>query len=1026
MYFIILTTITASINGYLCRLVQVEIMLGNIKFSCLTQNINWYMRMVNGNKKYLDILYKNIPGTLNLADTRILIETILDTRNPDVLAVAEPDANKINFKFQAYKCVKGTISQNRVRICCFVRKNLDYVVEKWNLLMPTVVLQCGNIKMVFTYREWSQGGDMSTGSLHLQEARWTQFLDKVKSCTRNETIIMGDMNFHFWSDLNSPYQRQYDSMREECWEKLLGGGWRQMVVDPTRYQNNQTPACLDQIFCRYPGKVSEVVNLDHGGHDHNLIGIRYRDSKHLLQPEVVKIQKIEGITVEMFAAVMENLNMQEVYEAVHVNDSLEHLVHKVTLALMTLAPVREVKIVHTHHAKWMTDSLREMKQMRDNLKQVAIHGNIYDWHNFKVYRNYVAYQMKLREAEWVTTLIREGERQGKTWKMVKKVCDDDSSSTLSRLETEEGILDTPYQIGEYLNKYFLRKVHRIQETTPANPVAAVEYTRSYVRARARNLQTTNFAQVQPADISKIISNLKNTGSLGVDGISTKVLKQFKEYLCYPITYIVNKSIIDCVYPDKWKCGIVSPIPKKGCLLQPGNWRPVTLLCSMSKILETVLNQQIKRHIDTNHLMPSSQHAYQTGKSTVSAWVEIDTFVTNMMDNGKLVGALLLDMSAAFNLVSKEVIIPKMRILGLGEGALKLVNSYLSGRKNFTKIKSFISSAVDVHTGIGEGSVLGPLAFILTILCLDAVLEIVRQKLAGRTGLRVVVGLGEGDINLFLIVYADDCTPMVAAQDINHVKLAIEIMEEEFTRYFSYTGLKVNQSKCEHIVFSKEQRTPNLVINDRQEASQVTLLGLKVSHLYTFDNHASLVVARMTHKIPYLVKLKKYLAPDNLKRVAEAVCMSVMMYGYEVYGTRLSVQRKVQKGQNQVMRILLDEERTADVGIMLNRLGWVNAKISQKLCSIMLLRRIMVTGCSALCHNLVEQGQQLRNDRYPGRPREWRIAWQPSVRMAKRSFLCNALDSFNDCRLYQRGLDHKRDFKQTAKRSLKRLIPNTNI
>ena len=1028
MYFIIQPPYTTQNNVVHSR-VEIEIlnnMFGNIKCSILTMDVNWWMKMTMGNRKYLDILYQNIPGILSIEDKRNIILRILSSRNPDALAIAEPLVTEMNFNVDGYKFVKGTINGGKIRLGCFIRKNLDYTVEKWNLDLPTVVIQTGSIKIVFTYREWSKGGDMTTNSLHLQEQRWIQFLNKVSQYQTGEVLIMGDMNYHFWSDQGSPYQAKFDNLRQESWDKLLGRGWRQMVRGETRFQNNQNAACLDHIFCRYPAKVTDVYNLEEHGYDHHLIGVRYRDSNHLIRPELIKIQNIKGIALESFVAQMESLNIHQVYEADTVGDSVDQLVHKVQVALGNLAEVNEVKIMHRCHAKWMTSELLQLKEQRVNLGKIAKQSNSpYDWQLFKNLRNHVQYRMKQREIDWTKEVVEEGIRCGKPWQMVKKVTNDDTSEQLSRLETEEGILESPYEIAEYMNKYFLRKVHRIQAVTPTNPEEAVKYTRAYVGARV--IPRMEFTEVDVGYVKRIISNLKNTGSLGVDNISTRVLKQFKEYLCYPLTHIVNKALRDSEYPDKWRQGIVSPIPKKGCLLQPGNWRPVTLLCSMSKILETVMNKQLQDHIKSNGLVPQSQHAYQQSKSAVSAWAELDTFVNNMMDKNRLVGALLLDMSAAFNLVSSDVIIPKLRILGLGDNALKLLKSYLTGRRNLTKIKSYMSSFIDITTGIGEGSVLGPLAFVLTILCLDSVLEIVRSKLASRTGKIVVVGLGEGgDINLFLIVFADDCTPLVAAEDPNDVKLALEIIEEEFTRYFSYNGLKVNQEKCEHIIFSKVPRAADMVINGRAEATFVKLLGLTVSNRYSFERHAANVVARMSHKISYLVKLKKFLPRNLVIRIAEAVSLSVMNYGFEIYGTQLSVQKRVQKGQNQLMRVLLDADRSAEVGTMLTSLGWTNAQITQKMSSVMLLRRIMVTRCSPLCFSLVEQGRLQRNQRYPERPREWRIAWSPTIRMAKKSFLCNAITSFNTSRLYQTGLDNKKEFKSLVKSSLMAQYRNINL
>ena len=104
----------------------------------------------------------------------------------------------------------------------------------------------------------------------------------------------------------------------------------------------------------------------------------------------------------------------------------------------------------------------------------------------------------------------------------------------------------------------------------------------------------------------------------------------------------------------WKFGIISPVPKKGDFSLDKNWRPVTLLSVMSMILERVLNTQLKNYMELHRVLPTSQYAYRSHKSTDTAWADLDTRIQKVTDSGKYVGLLLVDMSAAFNLVAKEI------------------------------------------------------------------------------------------------------------------------------------------------------------------------------------------------------------------------------------------------------------------------------------------------------------------------------------------------------------------------------------
>ena len=123
-----------------------------------------------------------------------------------------------------------------------------------------------------------------------------------------------------------------------------------------------------------------------------------------------------------------------------------------------------------------------------------------------------------------------------------------------------------------------------------------------------------------------------------------------------LTRLVNLSIMTSRYPKSWKFGVISPVPKGGDLMDQKNWRPVTLLCCMSKVLEGALNRQIKAYVEPKMLISPTQHAYRARKSCQTAWADLDTKILHALDNGKFVGLLLVDMSAAFNLVDSEVLI----------------------------------------------------------------------------------------------------------------------------------------------------------------------------------------------------------------------------------------------------------------------------------------------------------------------------------------------------------------------------------
>ena len=136
--------------------------------------------------------------------------------------------------------------------------------------------------------------------------------------------------------------------------------------------------------------------------------------------------------------------------------------------------------------------------------------------------------------------------------------------------------------------------------------------------------------------------------MGIDGITTTMLKRFKDVLIGPLTDIINKAIYTATY--LWKEGIITPLPKKVDLTLLKNWRPVTILNSSSKILEKILHEQLTQFLEENNLFPKQQFAYRANKSTTATLLEIETSTRVAMDKGKVVSILLVDLSAAFDCI----------------------------------------------------------------------------------------------------------------------------------------------------------------------------------------------------------------------------------------------------------------------------------------------------------------------------------------------------------------------------------------
>ena len=216
--------------------------------------------------------------------------------------------------------------------------------------------------------------------------------------------------------------------------------------------------------------------------------------------------------------------------------------------------------------------------------------------------------------------------------------------------------------------------------------------------------------------------LKNVDSVGLDGIPVKVYKRFRSALTPALSRVINTAIKTSQYPQRYKDGLLAPVPKRGNLELVGNWRPVVLLPVASRILEGVLCSQIRDYMEGMKLIPATQHAYRPNKSCMTAWLDLTTGVARARDEKKAVGCLMTDLQGAFDVLSGETLLPKLRMCGFSQAAVAMVGSYLSNRTSRTKLDGVTSSTRTVNQGSGQGSCAGPLLWVLHLLCSPAVVK----------------------------------------------------------------------------------------------------------------------------------------------------------------------------------------------------------------------------------------------------------------------------------------------------------------
>ena len=221
-----------------------------------------------------------------------------------------------------------------------------------------------------------------------------------------------------------------------------------------------------------------------------------------------------------------------------------------------------------------------------------------------------------------------------------------------------------------------------------------------------------FSTIEDKNTADIIRSLKTKSSCGDDGLSVKLLKSIETEICSSVTLIINQSIITGIFPDRLKIAKVIPILKTGDDTMIENYRPISILPAISKILEKNMFNQLYNYFNTNKLFSKSQYGFRENHSTQYAALELIDRIISSMDTGEIPFNIYIDLSKAFDTLDHSILVKKLDYCGVKDTALDLCRDYLENRKQYVQIDTYKSDTTTITTGVPQGSILGPLLFII--------------------------------------------------------------------------------------------------------------------------------------------------------------------------------------------------------------------------------------------------------------------------------------------------------------------------
>ena len=210
----------------------------------------------------------------------------------------------------------------------------------------------------------------------------------------------------------------------------------------------------------------------------------------------------------------------------------------------------------------------------------------------------------------------------------------------------------------------------------------------------------------------MLSGLSNNKPTGIDKISCKIIKIAAPAIADSLPYIFNRAVTQSTFPDQWKVARITPLYKGGQRNIPGNYRPISVLPAISKIMERILYNQTYNYLTTFGLLNSSQFGFRKSHSTATALLECTNEWYVNLDRKLFNLVVFIDLKKAFDTVDHQVLFKKLEHFGIKGQAHSLLKSYLTNCSQKCQLKGFVSSEQPINCGVPQGSILGPLLFLL--------------------------------------------------------------------------------------------------------------------------------------------------------------------------------------------------------------------------------------------------------------------------------------------------------------------------
>lgn len=763
---------------------------------------------------------------------------------------------------------------------------------------------------------------------------WCEML----SSKNQKFVFVGDFNINFNED--SFYCNKLKNL-------ITTFGFEQIINEGTRCVDVSN-TLIDLVITNY-STVKCIVHDTPKITDHSLITVKML-ARYIQNSNNKKKVFRNFSDSNMNKICLELIQQNWPLNSINVNDIYSKMLSNCETVINMISPIQTIENKYDslpwydkeikNKSKERDAAYKHFKNCDDNNEKPRL------WEIFKLKRNEVVNMLKVKKDKYyeqkIDTYSNNSKLMWKTLKTLIKPKHYQFKENTVRFEINNSltVANTNEEIAAGFNNYFIASITEITNSIPS----VYQWSSSSYEVKECNFN--EFSLLTLSDLKTILLSLDNKYSSSCI-LNSKVLKTIFQTIGHVILHFVNTSLSKGQFPDELKTSTVIPVPKIENSNQACDFRPINTLPPLEKILELAVYNQISAYFDKNNLLIGNQSGFRIKHSCETALQLTIANWNNKIDNDQYVVAVFLDFKRAFETIDRNILIEKFKYYGMGGSVLEWFKNYLTNRSQCTKINDTVSSSMLVNVGVPQGSVLGPLLFIIYL----------------------------NDINLsvncdFINLFADDT--LISISDSN-VNVAIDKMNRELIKlseYLNTNKLKLNLNKTKAMICTKRYNYSKLIINNinicfnnnkLELVTEIKYLGFIISNDLSLKNHFVYVQKKISKKLFFFSRVSQFLSVATNITVYKTIiqphfdyCASILNF---LDNNSIAI---LQKLQNRGMRIILKCNRFTPIKSMLNVLEWLSVKQRLKYFTLVFVFKILNGLCPSYFCNYIVYNYQIHN------------------------------------------------------------------